>query len=135
MVVVVVGIVVVVVEVVGGLVEVVVAGGRVLVEDVLSGSIGGAGWLVEQPATPSMSAIHAPAIAMVRGAAPVLIPVGRVVVELPSNPQPTVPFHRTGVRPSTCWWSARPDRSARRVFPSGLCQWLFGRSDLRQSID
>ena len=75
---VVVGIVVVVVEVVGGLVEVVVTGGRVLVEDVLSGSIGGAGWPAEQPATPSSSAIHAPAIAMVRDAAPVLIPVGRV---------------------------------------------------------
>ena len=80
MVVVVVAIVVVVVEVVGGLVEVVAAGGRVLVEDVLSGSTGGAGWPVEQPATPSRSAIHAPAIAMVRGTAPVLIPVGRVVV-------------------------------------------------------
>ena len=78
--VVVVGTVVVVVEEGGGLVEVVVGGGRVLVDDVTSGSVGGAGCSAEQPAIPSKSAIHAPAIAIVRGAAPVLIPLERVVL-------------------------------------------------------
>jgi len=77
-VVVVVGTVVVVVDEVGGMVDVVVAGGRVVGEDVLSGSIGGAGCSAEHPARPANSAIHAPAIAIVRSAAPVLIPVGRV---------------------------------------------------------
>ena len=90
MVVVVVGTVVVVVEV-GGLVEVVVAGGRVVVEDVVSGSVGGAGCSAEHPARPARSAVSTPAIAIVRGAAPLLIPIGRVVVDPPSNPRPIIP--------------------------------------------
>lgn len=80
---VVVGTVVVVVGGGGGLVEVVVAGGRVLVEDVPSGSSGRAGSPGEHPPIASKRTIHAPAIAIVRGAAPVLIPVGRVVVDPP----------------------------------------------------
>ena len=86
---------------VGGLVEVVVAGGRVLVEDVVSGSVGGAGCSAEHPARPARSAVSTPAIAIVRGAAPVLIPVGRVVVDPPSNAPPISPASTqgTGVRP------------------------------------
>jgi len=91
-VVVVVGIVVVVVVEVARLVEVVVAGGRVVVEDVVSGSVGGAGWSAEHPARPARSAVSTPAIAIVRGAAaPLLIPVGRVVAEPPLNAPPISP--------------------------------------------
>ena len=97
--VVVVGTVVVVVEVVGGLVDVVGAGGRVVVEDVATGSVGGTGCSAEHPARPARSNIHAPAIAIVRGPAPLLIPVGRVVVDPPSNPGPTLRLPTTDWRP------------------------------------